>query len=111
MQAIVAALTNIGAMSMVEIMAHTDRSKTAARNSLALLRAKRLVHIAYYEDPVYRGRRVPMYAVGDRDDAREWAVPAAERDAKYRENNLTLVRARDRARRGSVSTPWDGLRA
>jgi hypothetical protein len=111
MQAIIAALENVGPMTMVELALHRGCGRRTLYDSLRVLRFRRIVHVSAYRPPVRAGRWPPVYALGNKDDATEpLGVSAEARNKKYRKNSPALVAAARNKHRGvKIDHPWKGL--
>ena len=104
-------LTDVGPMTTAELMPLTGRCRNGIRDSLNRLRTERKVYIQAYQQQDTKGRRQPVYAAGDLEDAVEGSNNSLERNAKYRVKNLARIRAKNAIRRGSVPNMWAGLGA
>lgn len=113
-QAIIAALENIGPMTMNELATHTGRANHVVYEAVTRLRTKGMVYIADYplREDGKGGRRAPRYALGFKDDAPEPPqMSHRERNARYRERHRVEINTRLRVRRHSspLASPWDAL--
>lgn len=112
MRAILAALENIGPMTAAELRRHLDREKSTLFQSLRVLRFRKIVHISGWQGPEYRGRRAPVYALGNKPDVVEPpAVGVIERNRKHRAAHAAVISARAKVKRGTAgpANPWQGL--
>lgn len=109
-------LKSIGPMNVHELTVLTSRKAERVHASLRILRdeehalGKRAYILRYdpQEDGT-RGRRAPVYAAGNEKDAVEGHMTAKTRDKKYRTRNHALVLTKERLRRGSKVSVWQGL--
>ena len=104
-------LTEVGPMTMAELVPLTDRSANGVRDSIRRLRDGGDVYIQAYLPQDTKGRRQPVYAAGSLPDAVEGSSTNRERNVKYRAKHLARIRAKNTIRRGAVPNMWMGLRA
>ena len=102
-------LTDVGPMTTQELVLLMNRSGHGVRDSIRRLRRDKLVHIERYQYCGGKGRKQPVYAIGDAEDAVEVADPKTVRQARYRQRNRQAILARDAVRHGREVNIWRGL--
>lgn len=109
-------LEDIGPMNVHELVILTARKYDRVAASLRILmnaehHLGKRVYIQRYDPQANgkAGRRTPVYAAGNGVDAVEGRVPHKKRDAKYRERNRAVIRARAAVRRKTKPNIWKGL--
>ena len=118
-EAILAALNNIGPMTVIELAAHTGRTEGVTREALLRLRTKGMVRIGSWVrvHEFKGGRHAAMWTIGAGEDA---VAPPADsskkRNARYRQRHAATLKAKMTARRraqGVSPMPsnnlWKGL--
>jgi hypothetical protein len=79
------ALRDVGPMTIAELAAFTDRAPSTCRWEMAAHRKAKRVHICAWQAPAFRGKWAPIYAVGDRPDAKRQPTVYATYSQRYRE--------------------------
>ena len=102
-------LTEVGPMTMAELVPITGRTPNGVRDSIRRLRDEKAIHISAYQPQDTRGRRQPVYAVGNLPDAVEGCSTSKQRNAVYRARNRSKIRAKNTVRRGSAVSVWAGV--
>lgn len=102
-------LTDVGPMTTQEIARLTGRTGHGVRDSLRRLKADKSIHIERYTPSGWKGRRSPIYAIGDKPDAIEGCDTAKVRNARYRERMRQVIIARDAVRHSRSVNVWRGL--
>jgi len=102
-------LTDIGSMTSAELMRLTGRGHGSIRDSISRLRADKKIYISRYIAHGKRGRRQPVYSVGNERDAEEGRASSKQRNAKYRAKHRMVIRAKDAVRHNRPVNIWAGL--
>lgn len=104
------ALRHIGPMTMVEVTHHLGRERVSVFKAMRRLQAERLVYIKEWKRPERQGSRSPIYALGNRPDAKEPPpLTTSERERRYRERNRARISVRRYASRSTLVGMWAGL--
>jgi hypothetical protein len=112
MNAIRAALRDVGPMTMLELAHHVGRDRRTVYDSARVLKFRCEIHIARYEPTLgHSGRAAPVYARGAGEDAVEPKGQSdTARNRRYRREHAARLKAQMTARRGGApATPWTGL--
>ena len=107
--AVLCVLTDVGPMTTQELMLLTGRTGHCVRDSIRRLRKGKRVYIKAYQANGGKGRKQPVYAIGDEPDAVEIGDSVKVRNARYRQRHRQAIIARDAVRHGREVNIWRGL--
>lgn len=102
-------LNDVGPMTTHELALLMSRTVHGVRDSLRRLRKDKLVYIERYQYCGGKGRKQPIYAVGNKQDAVEIGDSVVVRNARYRQRHRQSIIARDAVRHGREVNMWRGL--